>query len=296
MYYVSKVDLASAQVPPLYRNASTGFSRSVTVNRTVGSVHMGAGVCYLEPGGVIQPHLHAFEESFILLEGELTTQIGEQVYRLGPGYYGLIPTGTPHAFCNSGDHPARWLEMQAPQPRESETHRDTFFIGGPLPAGGRIPIPGDPADALIGFFDENQLPHPGGPSQMEGFNPTTGVAIKMFVDRSFGAIHQSLFLIQYQPGAKIDPHDHTFEESYLIVSGRVHATADDQSFDLGPGDVIWTGVGCVHSFANLGDEPVRWIETQSPLPPAREVFRFERDWARYAETSQGGITQEVSME
>jgi len=55
---------------------------------------------------------------------------------------------------------------------------------------------------------------------MEGFNPTAGVAIKMFVDRSFGAVHQSLFLIQYMPGAKIDPHDHTFEESYLIVSGR----------------------------------------------------------------------------
>ena len=116
---------------------------------------------------------------------------------------------------------------------------------------------------------------------MEGFNPTTGVAIKMFVDRSFGAIHQSLFLIQYMPGAKIDPHDHTFEESYLIVGGRVRATADGKSYDLGPGDVIWTGVGCIHSFENAGSEPVRWIETQAPLPPAKEVFRFERDWAKY---------------
>jgi mannose-6-phosphate isomerase-like protein (cupin superfamily) len=102
------------------------------------------------------------------------------------------------------------------------------------------------------------------------------------VDRSFGAIHQSLFLIQYLPGAKIDPHDHTFEESYFIVSGRVQATADGKTYDLGAGDVIWAGVGCVHSFANLGDEPVRWIETQAPLPPAKEVFRFERDWVQYA--------------
>ena len=101
---------------------------------------------------------------------------------------------------------------------------------------------------------------------MEGFNPTTGVAIKMFVDRSFGAIHQSLFLIQYSPGAKIDPHDHTFEESYLIVGGRVRATADGKTYELGPGDVIWTGVGCIHSFENAGTEPVRWIETQAPLP------------------------------
>jgi mannose-6-phosphate isomerase-like protein (cupin superfamily) len=83
------------------------------------------------------------------------------------------------------------------------------------------------------------------------------------------------------PGAKIDPHDHTFEESYLIVSGRVRATADGKTYDLGPGDVIWTGVGCIHSFENRGSEPVRWIETQAPLPPAKEVFRFERDWARY---------------
>jgi mannose-6-phosphate isomerase-like protein (cupin superfamily) len=120
-----------------------------------------------------------------------------------------------------------------------------------------------------------------GVSQMEGFNPTAGVAIKMFVDRSFGAIHQSLFLIQYLPGAKIDPHDHTFEETYLIVGGRVRATADGQVYDLDPGDVIWTGVGCIHSFENTGAEPVRWIETQAPLPPAKEVFRFERDWAQF---------------
>lgn len=118
---------------------------------------------------------------------------------------------------------------------------------------------------------------------MEGFNPTTGVAIKMFVDRSFGAIHQSLFLIQYMPAAKIDLHDHTFEESYYIVSGRVRATADGKIYDLGPGDVIWTSVGCIHSFENVGAEPVRWIETQAPLPPAKEVFRFERDWAPLAD-------------
>ncbi len=141
--------------------------------------------------------------------------------------------------------------------------------------------PGDPknsASGQFGYFDESQLPRAGGASQMEGFNPTTGVAIKMFVDRSFGAIHHSLFLIQYSPGAKIDPHDHTFEESYLIVSGKVRATADGCTYDLGPGDVIWTSVGCIHSFANVGSEPVRWIETQAPLPPAQEIFRFERDW------------------
>jgi mannose-6-phosphate isomerase-like protein (cupin superfamily) len=254
------------------------------VDRAVGSVHMGTGVCFLEPGGVIQPHLHSFEESFYILEGSVIAQIGEQRYALGSGHFGLIGTGVRHAWRNVGGKPARWLEMQAPQPRpmDAQAGRDTFFVDGDIPAQATPPDLADPANTLLGHFDESQLPRPGGPSQMEGFNPVTGVAIKMFVDRSLGAIHQSLFLIQYQPGAKIDPHDHTFEESYLIVGGRVRATADAKIYDLGPGDVIWTGVGCLHSFANVSDEPVRWIETQAPLPPAKEVFRFERDWAQYA--------------
>jgi mannose-6-phosphate isomerase-like protein (cupin superfamily) len=273
MHYVSKIDPARARTPEPYARHSSGFRRATYVEHGMGSVHMGVGVCFLDPSGLINPHLHSFEESFYILEGSVIAQIGERSHELRPGDFGLIRTGVPHAWRNASAAPVRWLEMQAPQPRPSDYGRDTFFTEGAPPA-----VTPSETDALLGHFDESQLPRPGGPSEMEGFNPTTGVAIKMFVDRSFGAIHQSLFLIQYLPGAKIDLHDHTFEESYLIVSGRVAATADGTSYDLGPGDVIWTSVGCIHSFANAGTDPVRWIETQAPLPPAKEVFRFERDW------------------
>jgi mannose-6-phosphate isomerase-like protein (cupin superfamily) len=273
MHFVSRIDPANARTPHLYEPHSSGFRRATYVDHGMGSVHMGVGVCFLEPGGVIQPHLHSFEESFYILEGRVSAEIGGKACELGPGNFGLIPTGVRHSWRNSSAGMVRWLEMQAPQPRPMEYGRDTFFSADAGTAA---------AETRTGYFDESQLPRPGAPSQMEGFNPTTGVAIKMFVDRSFGATHQSLFLIQYSPGAKIDPHDHTFEESYFIVGGRVHAVADGKSYDLGPGDVIWTGVGCIHSFANNGAEPVRWIETQAPLPPAKEVFRFERDWTKFA--------------
>ena len=279
MHYVSKIDQAAAKTPKPYDQHSAGFRRATYVDHGVGSVHMGVGICYLDAKGVVEPHVHSFEESFYILEGSVIVQIGDKSYAVGPGHYGLIATGTPHAWRNPGPLPARWLEMQAPQPRALDYGKDTFFVGGDAPQTAEPPDLKDPAVKLVGHFDEAQLPRPGGPSQMEGFNPTTGVAIKMFVDRSFGAIHQSLFLIQYLPGAKIDLHDHTFEESYFIVSGRVRAKADGKTYDLGPGDVIWTSVGCIHSFDNVGTEPVRWIETQAPLPPAKEVFRFEREWA-----------------
>jgi mannose-6-phosphate isomerase-like protein (cupin superfamily) len=249
---------------------------------------MGAGICYLENEGHVQSHIHSFEESFYILSGMISLQIGETVHELRTGDFGLIRTGVLHAWRNGGREPVRWLEMQAPQPRALDYGRDTFFPEGV--AVGRLSETPASAAIRIGHFDESELPRPGGPSQMEGFNPTTGVAITMFVDRSFGAVHQSLFLIQYLPGAKIDLHDHTFEESYFIVSGQVRAQADGKSYDLGPGDVIWTGVGCIHSFATIGSEPVRWIETQAPLPPAKEVFRFERDWMRFdQERPQAGM-------
>ena len=281
MHFVSKIDPSAAQTPQGYERRTSGFRRASYVDRSVGSVHMGTGICYLDAEGVIQPHLHSFEESFYLLEGSVIVQIGERSYLLGPGNFGLISTGIWHGWRNDGKQPAVWLEMQAPQPRplDERAGGDTFFIGGDVPTPAILP---DKDAVFLSHFDESQLPQPGGASQMEGFNPTTGIAVKMFVDRSFGAIHQSLFLIQYMPGAKIDLHDHTFEESYFIVSGQVRATADGETHDLTPGDVIWTGVGCIHSFENKGVEPVRWIETQAPLPPAKEVFRFERDWTQYA--------------
>jgi len=278
MHFISRIDPASAQTPQAYNGKSSGFRRATYVERAMGSVHMGTGICFLDPNGLIESHVHSFEECFYVLEGTVIVQIGDEAFSLNAGNYGLIGTGIKHAFRNVGDTPVRWLEAQSPQPRPADYGRDTFFVGGEVSTQGTPPASDSP---MLGFFDESQLPHPGGPSQMEGFNPTTGVAIKMFVDRSFGAVHQSLFLIQYMPGAKIDPHDHTFEESYYIVSGRVKATADGEVHELGPGDVIWTSVGCIHSFENVGSEPVRWIETQAPLPPTKEIFRFERDWAQY---------------
>jgi mannose-6-phosphate isomerase-like protein (cupin superfamily) len=282
MHAVSMIEPLSAQTPEGYRDHSNGFRRAAYVDRAIGSVHMGTGICFLDPSGTVATHLHSFEETYYVMEGSLIAQIGDKAYRVSPGDFGLIATGLPHSFRNASNQPARWLEMQAPQPRSLTYGRDTFFPGGEPPATGQAPdLANEATRKILGHFDESKLPRPGAPSEMEGFNPTTGVAIKMFVDRSFGAVHQSLFLIQYMPGAKIDPHDHTFEESYYIVSGRVKATADGQVYDLGAGQTIWTGVGCIHSFENVGSEPVRWIETQAPLPPAREVFRFERDWAQY---------------
>lgn len=162
MHSVSKIDEAAAQTPKLYGSHSTGFRRATYVDHRVGSVHMGVGVCFLEPMGAISPHVHSFEESFYILQGNPTVQIGGKSYTLGPGHFGLISTGVPHAWHNASDGRVRWLEMQAPQPRPAEYGKDTFFVSvDGAGQGTAAPDPRDPADKLLGHFDEAQLPRPG---------------------------------------------------------------------------------------------------------------------------------------
>jgi quercetin dioxygenase-like cupin family protein len=100
----------------------------------------------------------------------------------------------------------------------------------------------------------------------------------MMVDSDLGADLSTMFMVQYEQGGFAGAHDHPLEEAYLILEGQVEATFDDAVYTLGPGDVAWAGVGCVHAFSNIGEGIVRWLETQAPQPPGRHSYRFSRDW------------------
>ncbi len=54
--------------------------------------------------------------------------------------------------------------------------------------------------------------------------------------------------------------------------------ADDTRYTLRPGDVFWTGVGCIHAFYETKGNRVLWLETSAPGPPDQHSYRFERDW------------------
>jgi quercetin dioxygenase-like cupin family protein len=114
-----------------------------------------------------------------------------------------------------------------------------------------------------------------------------GVFLKWMIDENFGARHHRMLFIEYQPGVGIGLHDHTFEEAYFILEGEVEAVLDGTTHRLKPGDVVWTGVGCVHAFRNVSDAPVRWLETFAPQPPKEDVFRFMAQWDARAKELEG---------
>jgi mannose-6-phosphate isomerase-like protein (cupin superfamily) len=262
-----------------------GYTRWDIVDAAGGAVHTGFAIGELASGGSVPAHLHSFEESFHVLAGTGRVDTTEGSFRVGPGDYGLVPVGVAHAWRNDGAEPLRWAEMQAPQPRPW-LGDDTHLVPA-LPDRDAVPV--DPRDPRLRSFGNITPGHMDAGRQGQNLLAVSasmrtallvysGITVKMMVDSDLGAQLSTMFMVQYQPDGVAGAHDHPFEETYLILEGATDATFDGRTYRLEAGDVAWAGVGCVHGFRNAGDGPVRWLETQAPMPPARHSYRFARDW------------------
>lgn len=273
-------------VPPEVEGRSAGYTVDAAVDEANGSVQMGFRVARLDPAGHVDTHLHSFEESLYVVEGALVVDTPEGSVELVAGDYGLLPVGVPHAFRNLGEAVVEFAEMQAPLPR-ARFGWDTRF---PPALAVREPISidvRDPRTRAWGHIDATSM-DPAlqtqdrlavSASMRTALLVYSGISVKMMVDADLGADLSTMFMVQYEPSGFAGAHDHPLEEAYLILEGRVQGTFDDDTFELGPGDLAWAGVGCVHAFRNLGPGRVRWLETQAPQPPGRHSYRFARDWA-----------------
>ena len=68
-----------------------------------------------DPGSGVDPHFHkGHSDSFYVLEGELEFHVGDETYTATPGSYVLAPPNVVHRFRNTGDVPARVLNLHTP--------------------------------------------------------------------------------------------------------------------------------------------------------------------------------------
>ena len=283
---------------PEHESRSRGFARCALVDADAGSVHMGLGLSRLEDG-FVDTHIHSFEESFYILEGEPVLYLDGHGVALSRGACGVVPVGSPHAWRIDGGA-AIWVDMMSPRPRRpDEAPADTFFLAR-APAGDPAPLDvRDPRNRNLFRLDDWQMDvdnlKVGAPvdqptvsaSMATALLAYSGIAVKMLVDQRLDAQLHTMFMVRYQAGGVAQPHDHPFEESYYMLEGEVDVTADGERYTLYPGDAFWTGVGCVHAFHNTSGQRVTWLETSAPGPPARHSYRFNRDWD-YLEAQLGG--------
>ncbi|MPZ52204.1 MAG: cupin domain-containing protein [Acidimicrobiia bacterium] len=264
---------------------ASGLEEAPLINFAKDAVHLDVSLARLQPGGRVGGHLHPYEESFYVVEGEVLFEVADRSYLLGPDCFGFAPVGTTHSWRNTSDEPVRWLRTRSPIPRSIAQGTGVHPVPNRPP-----PETGDPVRAddvtrrFVGRFHESLLNEPGS-LQMRGFRSPepTNVSIWMMVDEAIGAVHHTKFSVRFDPtdaGMTLGgQHFHPFEETYYITSGRAVAHLEDESFEVGPGDTVFAGVGALHGFTNPGNDPVRWIEMQAPNPPPSNAFFFANDWS-----------------
>jgi quercetin dioxygenase-like cupin family protein len=96
------------------------------------------------PGGGPPPHMHTREdESFRLLEGTLTIQVGADTLTASPGDFAFLPRGIAHSFKNNGRVAVKALVLVTPAGLED------YFAEVFEPAADRLAAPPVPGNELI---------------------------------------------------------------------------------------------------------------------------------------------------
>jgi quercetin dioxygenase-like cupin family protein len=75
-------------------------------DRTLRGAEHGASISLIldegEPGHGPRLHKHPYDETWVVQEGTLTFQAGDEQHRAGPGDIIIVPPGVPHKFTNDG--------------------------------------------------------------------------------------------------------------------------------------------------------------------------------------------------
>jgi quercetin dioxygenase-like cupin family protein len=126
-----------------------GDTYTITVTGDQTNGHFCVIDMHIPPGGGPPPHRHDFEETFILLEGEMeaTFRGTKSIVRAGDTLN--IPANAPHQFHNSAAHPVRMLCICSPAGQEK------FFLEVGVPVATRTTPPPKLAGNDLAAFIEH---------------------------------------------------------------------------------------------------------------------------------------------
>ena len=90
---------------------------------------------HVPPGGGPGPHRHDFEETFILLDGEVEMTFRGEKSIVRAGATVNVPSNAPHQFHNSSTRPVRMICICSP------AGNDRFFLEVGVPVATRTTAP-----------------------------------------------------------------------------------------------------------------------------------------------------------
>jgi quercetin dioxygenase-like cupin family protein len=216
-------------------------------------------------------HHHDFDETFYVLEGELTFALGDERLNAGPGTLLFAPRGVPHTLAGLSGAGARYLLAITPAGFERYFDRIAAEQAGiDPPAHALRPIP---ETIVVG-------PPIGGPATRTATATRRGrVNVLLRSARTSDAL--SVMDNTVGADAKGPPlHYHDFDEAFYVLDGELAFQLGDELFTRRRGELAFAPRGARHAFANPNDADARMLLVCTPAG-------FERYFDRIAAREAG---------
>jgi len=236
------------------------------------------------PAGTAGPplHRHDFDEAFVVLEGEVTFQLGDDLVTRRAGEIAFAPRGVAHTFANQSGAEARHVIVITPAGFERYFDRMAARAAGVEP----------PATAAKGWAEVTKVgPQIGDRRPAARPTPADGssagaASAGSFATRVLVASEESgdaVALVEntVPAGWAGTPlHHHAFDEAFYVIDGELTFQLGDEVVTSGPGELAFAAGGVHHAVANPGASAARYLLVCTP-------GGFERYFAKLAADAAG---------
>jgi mannose-6-phosphate isomerase-like protein (cupin superfamily) len=188
-------------------------------------------------------HVHASDQSYFVLGGEISLSLGHDDLRVPTGSAVFIPAGVPHQNWNRGDVDEVHLEVIAPGISPIEpVLRATEEIGDASHRG--FVAASDPTRRGGGEFIQDWV-----------------------IDRARGAERAGIYFAEVPPHKAGPPlHVHEFDQFYFVLSGVLSVEIGLSRMDVGPDNLIVLPAQVPHRQWNEQDEVEHHLTILAPEP------------------------------
>jgi quercetin dioxygenase-like cupin family protein len=98
---------------------------------------------------------------------------------------------------------------------------------------------------------------------------SSGYTRTTLVDRGVGSVHQEVAVAELEPGGRVEPHAHAFEEALYVLAGELRLSVAGGEEELPANSYAWIEKGVPHALAS--ESGARWLEVSAPIPGAARI-------------------------
>jgi quercetin dioxygenase-like cupin family protein len=248
--------------------------------------HLAAVEVRAAPGWGRSPlHVHArHAEALFVFDGELELRLEDRVHGIGPETWAFVPPEVVHAFEVTGDKPARFLVLHAPNSGYGD------YVRGSAADFDQQPPPeyasGDPGLVVIRRAGGTEGEH------ITNRPPERRATVLLDADELI------VSEFAYGPGERgAKPHvHHRHSDAFLVVEGEFTFHFRDGSQPLSSGTLLFIPPDVVHGFDNDSGASARCFNLHVPSFGFGDYLRGRNpDFDQYDPPEDGGLDPATAL-